>query len=110
MKKRIGKRLSEILLQDLACVSNSYDIVGDIAIVRPTKKHLKLSDEVGRAIMAAHKNVKTVLTQTNAVDSEFRLRELKHVLGEKRVQTVHRESGCLFRVDLANISRARSEV
>ena len=55
----------------------SYDIVGDIAIVRSTKKHIKLSSEVGRAIMTVHRNVKTVLAQTNAVEGEFRVLDIR---------------------------------
>jgi tRNA (guanine37-N1)-methyltransferase len=50
--------------------------------------------------MAVHKNVRTVLAQTSAVGGEFRLRRLVYVAGERRTRTVHRESGCLFSVDV----------
>lgn len=46
---------------------NSYDVVGDIAIVRLTEKSRKHSEKVAEAIMAVHKNVKTVLAQASAV-------------------------------------------
>ena len=47
-----------------------------------------------------HKNVKAVLAQTGAVSGDFRLRKLEHVAGEEKTQTVHRESGCRFSVDV----------
>jgi tRNA (guanine37-N1)-methyltransferase len=50
--------------------------------------------------MSVHKNVRTVLAQTGAVAGEFRLRRLEYVAGERRTRTVHRESGCLFSVDV----------
>ena len=48
--------------------------------------------------MTVHKNVKTVLAQTKAVEGEFRLRELTHVIGEsaERSQRIRMsfERGC----------------
>jgi tRNA (guanine37-N1)-methyltransferase len=50
--------------------------------------------------MSVHKNVKTVFAQTGAVCGDFRLRKLEYVAGERVTTTVHRESGCLFSVDV----------
>jgi len=94
-------RLSEFLSpKELACIYKSYDIVGDIAIIRITEKSQKYSQAIAEAIMDVHNNVKTVLAQTSAVRGDFRLRELKFVAGEEKTATVHRESGCLFSVDV----------
>jgi tRNA (guanine37-N1)-methyltransferase len=65
-----------------------------------TEKSTKHSAKIGEAIMAVHKNVKTVLTQASAVRGEFRLRSLEYVAGEGKTRTVHTESGCLFSVDV----------
>ena len=86
--------------EDSACVSNSYDVVGDIAVVRLTERSRKYSEEIAEAIMTVHGNVKTVLAQVSAVGGEFRLRSLEHVAGEWKTCTVHRESGCVFSVDV----------
>jgi tRNA (guanine37-N1)-methyltransferase len=51
--------------------------------------------------MAVHRNVVTVLAQTSAVTGDFRLRRLVHVRGENKTNTIHREFGCLFSVDIA---------
>jgi len=97
----LSKTLTEILSpQDSACACNSYDVVGDIAIVRLTEKSRKHSEKIAEAIIAVHKNVKTVLAQASAVRGEFRLRSLEYVAGERKTRTVHRESGCLFSVDV----------
>jgi len=86
--------------QDSACVCNSYDVVGDIAIVRLNEKSKEYSEKIAGAIMAVHRNVKTVLAQADAVRGEFRLRRLEYVAGERKTCTVHRESGCLFSIDV----------
>jgi tRNA (guanine37-N1)-methyltransferase len=101
LRKHLKRTLSETISpQDLTHVYNSYDIIGDIAIVRLSERAKKYGREIAKAIMSIHTNVKTVLAQTGSVQGEFRLRRLEHVAGEKKTVTAHSESGCLFRVDV----------
>lgn len=101
MKRRLRKFLSETLPStELTCVHNSYDIVGDIAIIRLTETPKKHSQIIAEAIMSVYKNVKTVLAQTSPVRGDFRLRELQFIAGENKTVTVYKESGCLFSVDV----------
>lgn len=41
-----------------------------------------------------------MLKQTSPVSNKFRLRSLEWVVGKKKTETVYREYGCLFKVDL----------
>jgi len=101
MKKRLKTLLLEVIPPEEASnIYNSYDIVGDIAIIRLTEKSKKYSQIIAETIMKVHKNVKTVLAQTSPIHGDYRLRKLKHIAGEKRTTTVHKESGCLFSVDV----------
>jgi tRNA (guanine37-N1)-methyltransferase len=101
MTKHLKTLLSQTLSpKEVANIYNSYDIIGDIAIIRTTKQTAKHSRDIARAIMTVHNNIKTVLAQESAVKGEFRLRKLKHIAGEHKTHTVHKESGCLFNVDL----------
>ena len=43
----------------------------------------------------------TVLEQIGDTTGDYRTRQLDWIAGEKRTCTIHRESGCSFRVDLA---------
>jgi len=45
--------------------------------------------------------VKCVYEQEGGIEGEFRLRSLKHLAGEKRTLTLHKENGCVFKVDVA---------
>jgi tRNA (guanine37-N1)-methyltransferase len=101
LKKHLSKTLAEIpSTLDSAGVCNSYDVVGDIAIVRLNEKSRKYSEKIAEAIMAVHKNVKTVLAQAGAVRGQFRLRGLEYVAGERKTRTVYTEYGCLFSIDV----------
>jgi len=86
--------------QELDLVFKSYDVVGDIAIIRVPETLKPRSQIVAKAIMQTHESVKTVLLQTSAVSGDFRLRQLEWVAGERKTITVHKEFGCFFEVDL----------
>jgi tRNA (guanine37-N1)-methyltransferase len=101
LRKSLKNILSEFLPPDeLACVYNSYDILGDIAILRLTGTARKYSQIIAEAIMSIHRNVKTVLAQTGPVRGNFRLRKLEYIAGENKTTTVHKESECLFAVNV----------
>jgi tRNA (guanine37-N1)-methyltransferase len=82
-------------------VYNSFDIIGDIAIIRSPATSPADPQAAAKAIMNVHRNVKTVLLQASPVAGALRLRRLTHVAGENKTCTVHRENGCLFTVDVA---------
>jgi tRNA (guanine37-N1)-methyltransferase len=95
--------LSEILpARKLSRVYNSYDIIGNIAIIRLTKETQRYRNKIAQALMSTHTNVETVLAQANGVSGEFRLRKLTHVAGKKTTSTTHKEFECLFGVDVKN--------
>jgi len=86
--------------QELKLIYKSYDIVGDIAIIR-VQEHLKERTKiVAEAVMQTHKSTKAVWRQITPVSGDFRLRGLEFVLGERKTETLHREHGCIFKVDL----------
>jgi tRNA (guanine37-N1)-methyltransferase len=101
LRKRLRTRLSKVLSpSELACICNSYDIIGDIAVIRLSERNKKYGKIIAEAIMQLHKNVVTVLAQTSPIHGDFRLRRLKLVAGEAKAVAVHKESGCLLSVDL----------
>ncbi|MGE5188048.1 MAG: class I SAM-dependent methyltransferase [Betaproteobacteria bacterium] len=85
----------------LATLPQAFDIIGDIAIVEippELKPHQHL---IGEALLKTHKNLKTVLAKAGDVSGVYRIREYNHIAGENRTQTIHREFGCTYHVDIA---------
>ncbi len=102
MRKRLRKTFAETnISRDCFRVYSAFDIIGDLAIIRMPSAPEFSANEVARAVMKRHKNVKSVYVQTAKVQGDFRLRGLTHITGEDRTCTLHKESGCLFRVDIA---------
>ena len=87
---------------EIALLSSSFDVIGDIAIIKIPNDLAAKDDLIGREILQRMKNVKTVLKQTSDVQGEFRTRNLSFVAGEEKYETIYKESGLLFRVNVAS--------
>ncbi len=85
---------------ELKLAYKSYDIVGDIAVIRVPEPLKRRSKIIAEAVMQSHKRLKAVWRQTSSVSGNFRLRGLELVLGERKTEAVHNEYGCVFKVDL----------
>lgn len=102
MKGNLKTLLAEKLKpEELKLVYKSYDVVGDIAIIRVPENLEHCSPIIAEAIMQTHKNVKSVWRQASPISGDFRLRQLEFVMGERKTETIYKEHGCVFKVDLA---------
>jgi len=102
LKRTLRQLLSESLSsEEVANVYNSYDIIGDIAVLRLEQASLPHRRDIAAAVMSIHRNVKTVLAQVGPVQGSFRTRALRHVAGEDKTVTTHLEAACAFRVDVS---------
>ena len=79
----------------------SYDIIGDIILVKLPKILLKYQKEIGESLLKSNKNIRTVCL-TEPVSGEFRTRNIKVIAGEERTITTHTEYGLTFNVDVKN--------
>jgi tRNA (guanine37-N1)-methyltransferase len=101
LRKRLREKLSSALSpEELTRVYSSFDIVGDIAIIKTLSNSDANAEAVAKQLMAVHKNVKTVLCQASPIRGDFRVRELKLLAGENKTTTKHKEAGCTFKVDV----------
>jgi tRNA (guanine37-N1)-methyltransferase len=85
----------------LASLPHAVDFVGDITIIEVPPELDSYKKTIGEAILKMHKNVRAVIAKAGAVGGTYRLREFSAIAGEQRTETVHREFGCLYSVDLA---------
>jgi len=100
LKKTLKKILSQKLPpSELRKVSNSYDIIGDVAIIRSTGNR-QTNQVAGDAIRSIHRNVHIVFIQSTPIYGDYRLRKLELVVGENRTETIYKEFGCSFLVDI----------
>jgi len=73
----------------------SFEVVGDIALVEDSE-----AEKVAYALMSLSKSIRTVIAPISEVEGEFRTRRFRHVAGDIRTVTTHKEHGLRYRVDL----------
>jgi len=81
--------------EDLLGFRPSFEVVGDIAMVEDRD-----AERVAAALMSTSKSIKAVIAPISDVEGEFRTRRFRHVAGEARTVTLHKEHGLRYRVDL----------
>jgi len=94
----------EALPRDLVdSFPRSMDFVGDIAIVEIPSQLENYRRTLGEIILRSHKNVRTVLAKAGAIGGVRRLRRFELLAGQDRTETVHREHGCIYYLDVAKV-------
>jgi tRNA (guanine37-N1)-methyltransferase len=85
----------------LANVPQAFDIIGDVVVIDIQPKLRPYQTIIGDAIMQTQKNVTTVLAKASDISGVFRVRDYDYIAGEHKTQTIHREFGCQYHVDIA---------
>ncbi len=99
--KNLMDLLTDLKPSKIERVPRAYDIVGDVAMIELPPELEEDSIQIGEALLTLHKRLKSVYAKTGPVKGEYRLRELRLIAGKERAETIHRENGCVFKVNLA---------
>ena len=87
-------------IRDLA--PRSFDIFGEIAIVRITDDAQVHEKAIADALLLSHKNIKTVCVDMG-VHGDFRIRELRIISGTDTFISIHKENGMKFKADISKV-------
>jgi tRNA (guanine37-N1)-methyltransferase len=107
-RKKLSTKPDEALKNVLpphlrAHTPSSIDFVGEIAIVEIPSELEEYKKVIGDAILANYKKVSTVLSKAGAVKGVYRVREYENLAGADKTETVHREYGCTYHLDLSKV-------
>ncbi len=101
MSGALKKYLSDALADwELSLLVQSYDVVGDIAIIVIPQELRHREHLVGEAVLASNARIRVVARRAGGHDGEFRTRSLKIIAGENRTETLHREYGVRLMVNV----------
>ncbi len=101
----LKKIAREILGEDKASlIWGRIEIIGDIAIIRiPFELEPEELKPLAERILEEFKYIRSVWGGLPGVSGPYRLRPYVHLAGEKRSETIYREHGCLFKVDITRV-------
>ncbi|MCI2415420.1 MAG: methyltransferase domain-containing protein [Candidatus Aramenus sp.] len=80
---------------------SSYYVIGNIALVSMREDYVDTS-KVGEVIMSVNRKVRSVFLRKK-VTGQFRVNELELIAGENKTDTVYKENGLKFYVDVAKV-------
>ena len=102
---RLVEKSAETILdtEQLHGLWKGVDVVGDIAIVKIPSELENNRFRIAENLLSFVPHLKVVLRQVGPVGSRFRIRRFEWLAGEKRTETVHREFGCKFKLDLERV-------
>jgi tRNA (guanine37-N1)-methyltransferase len=80
---------------------HSYDILGNIALVRFPEDYKQKDKKIfAEKILKEQKGIRTVLEKVGKIKGRLRKLSTKFILGENTKEVLYRENGCVFRFDI----------
>jgi len=87
----------------LSALPRSLDVVGDIGIVELSPELEPYSLEIGKGILQVNPHIRLVMKKASDVSGAFRTRGLQTLAGSGGMETIHREFGCSYRLDVTSV-------
>jgi len=94
------RRKTQTLPEDLLGFEPSYERLGDIVIL--DEDDLDRAHEIASSLVESDIPVETVVNRASEIRGELRVREWDVLVGD-RTETVHREYGCDYELDIARV-------
>ena len=100
-KQTMDKELKEKIPKNLhSVIPAGFDVIGDIAILEIDDKIKLYEKTIADAILAFHKNIKTIVAKASAHEGTFRTRTYRHLAGKRTKETTHKENDVLLNLDI----------
>jgi tRNA (guanine37-N1)-methyltransferase len=108
MSPDLRSELRKILCSNVVNqVTRSYDLYGSkakcVAVIEISEDLRNVEGNIADALMKVNRNVTSVLVKESARTGEFRTRSLRLLAGDPDTEVLHKESGCVFRLDPATV-------
>ncbi len=100
-KSRDYREIVELPSNLVEFLPTSFDIIGDIAIIKIPDELEDYKDEIGKAILEVQPNVGTIM-EDKGVSGEFRVRQVQTIAGIDKRISIHKEYGAEFEIDVEN--------
>ena len=99
LKDYLKDRIEDDRIED---IKKSFDIIGDVVILEIPEDFEDYKHVIGEAALKFTKR-KAVYRKTSEIKGVIRTRELEHLAGEDNSETIHREFGSRFMLDVKKV-------
>ena len=110
-KSQLQEKLREKLNEsELQLLPQGYQAIGEIVILNLKLELLKHKIDIGKAVLEILPRFKTVCNKTGEIKGEFREPQIEVIAGVNNTVAIVKESGCLFKFDVAKIMFAKGNL
>ena len=99
LKEYLAGKLPSSILDKLP---SSYDIIGDLILVDLNDELRSYAREIGEALLRLHPRARMVLVKGETT-GDYRIRDVEVVAGSGSTETIYREHGCIYKLDLRRV-------
>jgi tRNA (guanine37-N1)-methyltransferase len=97
LKVALSEKLSP---EEMEHAPRAFDTIGDIAIVEIPEELEPKKKAIAESLLNTFKHVNVVVSKASKVETEYRTRAVEILAGEKRKETIHKEAGCSYFLDV----------
>jgi len=87
-----------------------YQRIGDVIIVSLHPKLVKYEKKIGEIILKNIPGARVVCRKVGPIKGEKKLPQIKVVAGEKNTETIHKEDGCIYKLDVKKLMFAKGNI
>jgi len=92
-------KLSE---EEISLLPSGWAQIGHVAILTLPNELMEKAREIGESLLGIG-GIRTVAVRTGPITGRERRPRITVVTGEEKTETIHREHGCLFKLDVAKV-------
>lgn len=93
----------EILKAVLPSMISSFTSVGHIVQCNLREEHIDYKFIIGQVLLDKVPQCETVVSKTHSIDNTYRNFEMELLAGRADMVTVHKENGCMFKMDFSKV-------
>ncbi len=109
-KQAMAKALKGEMEEDcLSMLPAGFQTIGTVAVLNLKPELKKHKEQIGRSMLELFPRLKTVCIKVDGVKGNERLPSIEKVAGNG-TETVHRENGCLYRLDVTKVMFSKGNV
>ena len=94
--------IAEVPSELKGLLPSSFDIVGDVAMIKIPDELWDYRNAIGEALIKANRNIRVVF-HDYGVKGNFRIRDLEKIAGEGSSETIHKEFGVKLYTDPSKV-------
>jgi len=96
--------------EELNLLPSSYQKIGQILIINLKEKLHKYDREIGKFLLNMIPDTKTVCRRTGFIENQERTPKIKVIAGNKNTETIHKEHGISYKLDVKKIMFAKGNL